>query len=191
MRNERVEAVRRSRFKKAAQLAVAVSALSACTTLAPPITHPTDAIAHVKAPPAKTLDAVLDFFSRRPYSIDSVDRSAGVVEITVPPSRYQDNCYESEVALQMAQNDWLPIYEPHYGDQLLLNHGNAVTALTEFTVRVTGDSTRSTVQLAAKWYGVDGKLLKCQLGHYWAGGFEDAIRGRAEARAPFWHKAKP
>jgi hypothetical protein len=171
-------------------LVAVISILSACVTAAP-IMHKTEAVAHVRAPQAKTFAAVLDFFSFPWYVVDTTDQSTGLIKVTLPGTRYSSRCFDSRVALVASTNDWRPVYEPHYGDEFQLHGGTAIPIATEYTINVTGDSTRSTVHLAANWIGIDGKPLSCELSHYWDGAFEDAIRGRAETRAPFWHKAQP
>jgi hypothetical protein len=179
-----------ARLRVPVQIA-AVVLLSACVPAAP-ITHKTEAIAHIRASQPKTFDAVLDFFATKPwYVVDTTDRSSGLIKVTLPSAGYSPRCFESRAALIASTNDWSPIYEPHYGDQYELAGGSAIPVATEYTITISGDSAGSTVHLAANWIGFNGKTLSCELSHYWDGAFEDAIRGRAEPRAPFWHKAQP
>ena len=193
MRNQHLETCGRLQLTKALRLAMAVPILSACVTLAPPITHKTEAVAHVKAPEPKTWNAVLDFFSRPWFLVDSVDRAVGLIKISFAGTGGVANCYDTEVALRQAiTSDWSQVFEPSPADRLgIRSDGRVPVVLTEYTIKVTGDSAKSTVHLTANWTGVSTKPLHCQLTHYWDGGFEDAIRGRAETRAPFWHKAQP
>lgn len=176
----------------------AVLFLTACVAAAP-ITHRTEAIAHVRAPQPKTYNAVLDFFSRPWFEVDTTARSSGLLKVSLGGSGSLAMCYNSESQLRAAALDQNAGYQFSDDDYLELwgggvhlnSSGRAVVASTELEVSVTGDSAQSTVHLAGKWLGTDGKPLHCQLTGYWNGGFEDAIRGRAETRAPFWHKAQP
>jgi hypothetical protein len=152
-------------------------ALLGCASLARPL--PERKPIQVDASFGKTWGAAVDYFEQTGRSVDTTDRSSGIVRAdatTVPPDRsYFGSCGKSVV-----EPDW----RGRYGGWALTTKYEGPPVGAPFIVIVHGDSTRATVSVTAEWIDANGKQIKCSPSSktWWEQGSEEAIKTRAERR---------
>jgi hypothetical protein len=155
----------------------ALVGLLGCASLARPLPErkPTNVYASV----GKTWGATVDYFAQSGRSVDTTDRSSGIVRAdatTGPPDRsYFGSCGKSFV-----EPDW----RGKYGGWALTTKYEGPPVGAPFIVIVHGDSTRATVSVTAEWIDAHGKQIKCSPSSktWWEQGAEEAIKTRAERR---------
>lgn len=150
--------------------------LSGCASLSPPLPErrPTNVYASV----GKTWGASVDYFAQSGISLDTTDRSSGLIRAgaaTLPRDRSHFGlCGNSMLkAYWLGDQGWdwsRPYEEPPLG--------------APFTAIVHGDSTRATVTVTADWIDASGKEIKCSNSSktVWEQRSEAAIKAKAESR---------
>lgn len=153
----------------------ALLGLLGCASLARPL--PERKPTHVYASFRKTWGAAVDYFARSGISVDTTDRSSGIIRAdatTMPLDKSHFGLCGNSVI------------EPHWRGR----RGWAWTRNYEdppvgapFTAIVHGDSTRAMVSVTADWIDAHGKQIKCSTSsNVWEQRSEAAIKTKAERR---------
>ncbi len=155
----------------------ALVALSGCATLAPPL--PERRPTQVYASFGKTWDATVDYLAQSGRSLDTTDRSSGIVRAdatTMPP----DKSHFGLCGNSVIEHYW----RGEYGGWESTRNYEGPPVGAPFTAIVHGDSTRATVSVTAEWIDAHGKQIKCSTSSrtWWEQGSEEAIKTRAERR---------
>jgi hypothetical protein len=133
---------------------------------------------HINASRGKTWDAVVDYFARSGISVDTMDRSSGVItaEATAMPR-------EKSRLVACGNTVFAPFWSGEYGGWELIGHYEAPPFGAPFTAIVHGDSTQATVHVTAYWIDAHGKQIKCTSSAYaWEQRSEAEIKAIAERR---------
>jgi hypothetical protein len=150
----------------------ALVGLLGCASLARPLPErkPTD----VNASFSKTWGAAVDYFVRSGVSVDTTDRSSGMIRAdttTMPPDRSHFGlCGNSVLTPYWEARRWW-----NWGIDVDRPFGAPFTAI------VHGDSTRATVSVTADWIDAEGKQVKCSASSRQLAS-EVAIKTKAEGR---------
>lgn len=155
----------------------ALVGLLGCASFARPLPEPkpTD----VNASFSKTWGAAVDYFERSGWSVDTTDRSSGIVRADatiVPPDKSHFGlCGNSVIE---------PYWSGEQGGWDLIWHDETPPIGAPFTAIVHGDSARATVTITAYWINADGKQIKCSPSSKtsWEQQSEAAIKTGAERR---------
>jgi hypothetical protein len=154
----------------------ALVGLLGCASLARPLPErkPTD----VNASFSKTWGAAVDYFVRSGVSVDTTDRSSGIIRAdttTMPPDRSHFGLCGGNVHVYAYWRE-----DEYVGWALGRDYvGRPFGA--PFTAIVHGDSTRATVSVTADWIDAEGKQVKCSASSSQLAS-EVAIKTKAEGR---------
>jgi hypothetical protein len=155
----------------------ALVGLLGCASLARPV--PERKPTQVYASFGKTWGAAVDYFEQSGRSVDTTDRSSGIVRAdatTMPADRSHFGlCGNSVVE---------PYWRGKYGGWALTRNYEGPSVGAPFIAIVHGDSTRTTVSVTAEWIDAHGKQIKCSASSKtsWEQQSEAAIKTRAERR---------
>jgi hypothetical protein len=150
--------------------------LSGCASLSRPL--PERRPTQVYAPFSKTWGAAVDYFARSGVSVDTTDRSTGIIRAdttTMPADKSH---------FGLCGNSGLEFYwEEDRGFYWTRGHWERPFG-APFTAIVHGDSTRATVTVTADWIDAHGKQVKCSTSYKtgWEQETEAAIKTKAEGR---------
>jgi hypothetical protein len=155
----------------------ALVGLLGCASLARPLPErkPTEVYASF----GKTWGAAVDYLERSGRSVDTTDRSSGIIraDATTIPS---DKSHFGLCGNSVVEHYWLG---EEGGWQTVRDYeGPPVGA--PFTAIVRGDSARATVTVTSEWIDSRGKQVRCSSSSktWWEKGSEEAIRTTAEMR---------
>jgi hypothetical protein len=158
----------------------ALVGLLGCASLARPVPEPkpTD----VNASFSRTWGAAVDYFVRSGVSVDTTDRSSGIIRAdttTMPPDR-------SHSGLCGGNYHVYPYWENGGARGWGLGYDYVGRPFgAPFTAIVHGDSTRATVSVTADWIDTHGKQIKCSASSRLLAS-EVAIKEKAEGRRCVW-----
>jgi hypothetical protein len=149
--------------------------LSGCASLSRslPERRPTQVYASF----SKTWGAAVDYFARSGVSVDTTDRSSGVIraDATTMP---QDESHFGLCGNSMLESYWEGdrgwVWSTKYEER---------PVGAPFTAVVHGDNTRATVSVTAEWIDANGNHVKCSKpSNSWEQQTEAAIKTQAERR---------
>ena len=150
--------------------------LLGCAPLARPL--PERKPTHIHASFGKTWGAAVDYFEQSGISVDTTDRSSGIIraDATTMPRDKSHFGLCGNSALE-------PYWEDGRGWDWIRNYGERPFG-APFTAIVHGDSARATVGVTADWIDAHGKQIKCSASSKtgWEQQSEAAIKTKAERR---------
>jgi hypothetical protein len=153
----------------------ALVGLSGCSSLARPL--PDRRPTQVYASSRKTWGVAVDYFERSGISVDTADRSSGVIRAdatTMPRDKSR---------LGLCGTSMLDSYWDELRGWVWSTKYEERPVGAPFTAIVRGDSTRATVSVTAEWIDANGKKVKCSKpSNSWEQQTEAAIKTQAERR---------
>lgn len=147
--------------------------LLGCASLARPL--PERKPTQVYASFTKTWGAAVDYFARSGVSVDTTDRSSGVIraDVTTMP---RDKSHFGLCASSVIKSYW-----SEYGGWYRYTQPQDPPVGAPFTAIVHGDSTRATLSVSSEWIDAAGKEVKCsETLSWWDRQTEAAIKTQAE-----------
>ena len=155
----------------------ALVGLLGCASLGRPLPErkPTDVYASF----SKTWGATVEYLERSGRSVDTTDRSSGIIRAdatTIPSDKsYFGSCGNSRIEHGWRGTD---------GGWESITHYEGPPIGAPFTAIVQGDRARATVTVTAEWIDSRGKEVLCSPSSktWWEKGSEEAIRKIAETR---------
>jgi hypothetical protein len=147
--------------------------LLGCASLARPIPQPKPT--QVYASFTKTWTAAVDYFARSGISLDTTDRSSGVIraDVTTMP---RNNTHFVSCGSSMVESYW-----HKHGGWYLYTESQGPPLGAPFIAIVHGDSARATLKVRSEWIDAAGKEVKCaEASTWWDRATEEAIRTLAE-----------
>jgi hypothetical protein len=142
---------------------LAASMVYGCAVASPPKSvAPAREPTAVRAPFAKTWDAVIDVFADQNIPIATIDRSSGLIAT-------------SRLAVPRSGHTWADCGVSSFGDPAGPN-------AAIYNVLVRGDSIRTTVKVTVSW-ALEGSPFDCVTKGTWESQTEERVAAKAEGRA--------
>ena len=147
--------------------------LFGCASLARPIPEPRPT--QVYASFNKTWGAAVDYFARSGVSLDTTDRSSGVIKADVT-SMPRDKSQFGACGSSIVKSYW-----HEYGGWYWYTDSQGPPPGAPFIAVVHGDSARATLKVRSEWIDSAGKEVECsRTSSWWDQQTEAAIRTLAE-----------
>jgi hypothetical protein len=126
---------------------------------------------------AKTWGAAVDYLARSGVSLDTTDRSSGVIRADVT-TMAGDKSHFASCGSSTVQPYW-----HEYGGWRWYTDSHGPPPGAPFIAVVHGDSTRATLRVRSEWIDAAGKEVKCsETSSWWDQQTEAAIKTQAERR---------